>query len=554
MCNKCEVTHELPQHEVPSTPMLTTWAHLNERAKDYAWDSSTRNHSMRQFLSGQHQYENAEYWSHARMSWVKDKREYSIPQGRKTAQLKSAADKLATRDVTTIVDFLPIRDYLKQIHYINRMTAEKIEPQYVSVARKETDWERLDLINKLHPYISGDFDNAAEAAEKQSMYHDSNNNFNMLNLLHMVHISVEDINQIAYYPTLDHMRRGREVRTRLGRYLTKYQTALGLTDHDVKSMTEKHVANMRARGGWAVDFIENNDADGWLEVYRSENINSCMQGEDAVRIYAHDKSELRLAHVKAGDKYIARCIVRDDPDGEMTGWLRVYPDPNGYAEGRYLLDYLKVNGYPNQTNLDGALLRYINDGSGIVCPYLDYGNGGDQTVSVVLRDGKQYLEAGGGELDATLTGGYANDNMCDCAICGDRMDEDDSNWIEYDDQRVCDYCRDEHYTYAMGARYEDYFPADECVEVRGTWYFKDTISEHDEVGYCEIDEEYYHIDDLVCTCDGMYHERHVTAIDHEDSEGYTYCLDTKVHTLSDGTTCHEDDAEQYEADLTEAVA
>lgn len=468
--------------------------------------------------------------------------------GKDLAVAHARAQKLATRDTANPQDLSDIATYIVML---DRYTSarKKMEPTIDSIVHKvrSGEWEMLHPIKNLHPLCDG-----ITTAQEQSRYTDSYRAFDQINQLHFLHVSVDDINQIAYYPTLNHMRTGREVRTRLGRYLTKYQEALKLSDSDIKSMTEKHTANMRGRGGWEVKFIEHDDVDGWLRVYDSPDVSSCMKGSDAVRVYAHEKSVLRLAYVQAGQKIVARCIVRDDEPNK--GWLRVYPDHNGYAEGRFLLDYLKVNGYQEQTNLDGALLQHIYERGQIVCPYLDYGDNGDQTVSETSRDGVAYLVCGGGDYSATCTDGTVEET-CSCAICGDRMSEDDSNWIEYDDLSVCEYCRDERYTYAWGARYEDYFPADECIEVGGTWYFKDTIDQHyDEVGYCDIDEEYYKHDDLVNTQDGTFHERHVIYIDHEDCDGNNYCLRDKVHTLSDGTTCHEDDAERYEAELTEATA
>ena len=522
MCNKCEA---------PSTPLLTMWAQ---------WSHHTyRNATIREFMKEQHLTENRKYWSHARRHWVMDEKPQKQQNGHAFAKQKAIAHKVASREATTLVDANVVSFYLKTLNDINRYIAEKLEPSFVSTMNKQRDgtWEPIDVMNKLHPYLHNQ-------GSSHDAYATSQQGFHTLNRLHNIHLSTEDINQIAYYPTLKHMREGREVRTKLGRYLTKYQQALSLSESDIKNMAEKHSANMRSRGGWTVDFIAHNDAQGWLTVYESPDVTSCMQNEDAVRIYAHERSVLRLAHVKAGDKIIARCIVRED-DG-AKGWLRVYPDPNGYAEGRYLLDYLKTNGYENQTNLDGALLQYIESGSNIVCPYLDYGNNGSQSVGVVMRDGVRYLEAGGSDYNATETNGYAQTNTTSCDICGDDVHEEEISHIEHDNNYVCEHCRDRHYTWAYGRRYEDYFPSDECIEVNGEWYWAETIDNHN-IGRCDYSDDYCHTDELVETYDGVYHQDYVVSVDrHTDWE---YVFQNKVHTLSDGTTCHEDDADKYQLEI-----
>lgn len=544
MCNKCEVTSL-----EPATHLLKIWANIKS-AYEAPREAYRRAEFMRNEMRNNHRRENVEYWHHGSRSWVTSDRPNNQKRGHEIAMAHAINNKTATRDATTIEDMAQTHAYLKSLEYLNRRISMNIEPTYDQTAVKLRDgtWEALDIMEKLHPYLTKDNRNN----DDYDAYHLSRMYFVQMNYLHKVHVSTEDINQIAYYPTLKHMRDGREVRTRLGRYLTKYQTALALTDADIKSIAEKHMANMRSRGGWEVDFIEHDDEAGWLRVYDSENVGSCMRGMDAIRVYAHEKSVLRLAHVKAGDRIVARCIVRDGNDDER-GWLRVYPDANGSAEGRFLLDYLKTNGYEKQTNLDGVLLRYITEGSSIVCPYIDSGNNGDQSVGVVHRNGVTYLKAGGNDYTATETNGYVEDNTYECDDCGDRCDESDITYIESADHHVCECCRDNDYTYAFGRRHEEYFPNDEVVEVGGTYYWTQTIMYHDEVGYCQYNDEYYLSDDLVSTADGDVHVDDAVELDHEDSNGYSYAIPNKVHTLSDGTTCHEDEADHYQAEIDDAL-
>lgn len=449
---------------------------------------------------------------------------------------KVVAKGLVTKSPTTPDDVDTLARYLNAVRFSRTNASIKIEPQF-KIAQEKFNNHEWKAIN-LRPLLPTKFINNLDTA----------------NILHFLHESEADPFQIAYYPTLRHMREGREVRTRLGKYLTTYASLFELNESDIKAMSEKHRSEVAGRGNWQVGFVSHDDEAGWIHTYSSEKVTSCMQSMDAVRIYAHEKSTLRLARVtQSNGDIIARCIVRDE--GGMTGWVRVYPDPNGYSEGKFLLDYLNANGYPERTNLNGVLMQFIEDGDGIVCPYLDSGSGGRQSVSVETHDGKKYLVAGGGDYEACNTNGYTEEHFeCTCDECGDGMDEEDGTYIDSTDNTVCEYCRNNNYTYAYGRRHQDYYPNDDCIECQsdGEYYLEEYAGEHD-VYICAVTETWYHIDDLCSTSRGLVHVDEVTRLDHEDSDGNDYAYIRDTHELSDGTKCHEDDADRLQAEIDELL-
>ena len=447
--------------------------------------------------------------------------------------------KQANRTPTTVLELEPFMGYLNYIGRMPNDTLTKIEPNMASAWAKlnKGDWERINFEELLPININDKFASASA--------------FRSMNRLHNLHISVDNPAQVAYYPTVRHMREGREVRTKLGKYLNNYASVFCLTESDIKNMAEKHSANLASRNGWTVGFIEKDDPDGWVRTYSSDKVTSCMAGEKAVRVYANEHSVVRLAYVFDGNEVVARCIVRDgsDDDGGVNGYIRVYPDANGYAEGRFLLDYLKANGYENQTNLDGVILQAIPHGSTYVCPYLDSGNNGEQNVGTLTINGTWFLRVGDGEYEATNTNGYAEDgNQCECTACGDSGTEDDMTYIESADGHVCDDCRENDYTYAYGHRYEEYFPADDCVCVGDNYYLIDTLAYHD-IFWCEESEQYLHGDDMEHTTRGFIDRELCTNLDHADKDGHEYAHDNDVAELSDGTKCHEDDQERLQAEM-----
>ena len=438
------------------------------------------------------------------------------------------------------------------IEYIDYLTThirdeilKKIEPRILDIKQKfkTGEWEKLDW-------------------QKYGLNEpDKLRRLNSLFSLHNVHYSIISPMLIAYYPNLEHFRQGREVRTKLGKYLTQFKDQTQLTDLEIKSITEAHTARVQAQAGWEVRFIESTDGTGWVNIYgQGERFNSCMTNSKAVQVYAHEKSVLKLAYMLEGGSVIARAIVRtqnnyDDTGTDRKGYLRIYPDANGHAEGRFMLDTLKNLGYEKQTNLNGCLLLGIpheRDDGVYMCPYIDYGNGGNQTGEPENIDGKTYIVIGNGEYDLANTGGWtSNVEKFSCDDCGDEVDEDEIEYIESVDRHICNSCRDNDYTWVVGRGGEEYYVYEEdAVWVDGCnqAYDQDWLADNN-IYECEVKNTYFHIDDLCNTLRGLIHNSIAQPLDHEDDEGNSYAYENDAHQLSDGTWCHEDDADELQAEI-----
>lgn len=432
-------------------------------------------------------------------------------------------------------------DLESELSYINtlrsqlsREVAHRIEPRlaYIEDQFKTGQWVKLSYIS----YV--------ESASR-------NDRFEVINTLHNVHESTADPLLIAYYPSIDHMRKGREIRTKLGKYLKTYQIELGLGDDDIKSIVEKHNAMIEARAGWTVKFIGSNDPKGWHNVYANCTIRSCMsdhkgEAEEAISLYAHDESVLRLAFIQSGDEIIARAIVRDD----LKQYVRIYPDPQSKAEGTFLKSYLKNLGYEHGS-LNGVLIRtFHHDDGGYCCPYIDRGTMNDYPEGEIVRaDGRLYIRiVENGDIKVTLTNGRTEEHEeYECECCGDYFHEDDMNGD------ICDHCYDE-YTLAHGRNRNDtWIHNSEVIWVGDEAYDPEWLSDND-IYYDEYNGEYYHLDDLVNTSRGLVHHDDCTLLDHEDNEGNSHAVDEDTHELSDGKICHKDDAESLEAELSESEA
>jgi len=377
--------------------------------------------------------------------------------------------------------------------------------------------------------------------------------------LHRVHVSLMNPLQIAHYPTLKHLRDGREVVTKLGKYLTTFKDFIGITETEIKDAVEKYNAIVASRTGWEVKYIESTDADGFVRIYSNCKAGSCMKGMDAVRVYAHDKSVLRLSYIQSlAGEILARCIVRED----LKQYIRIYPDANGSTEGKYLQQYLKANGYTHG-NLEGCLLRAIeheDEDDIFIAPYIDAGVNGNgaegsaQSGELVDIGDKTYIEINThGDLCLTMTNGYTDDvqsdNESECDDCGDIVISDDM-FSTYHDQYVCEHCISNNYYYAYVRNGQDYVHADHVVSVGDEHYHVDYL-DHYDIYACEASGDYYHIDDLVMTSMGYIAHEYSQALDHADDEGNDYAHDDDARELSDGTWCHADNFDDLQKEIDE---
>jgi hypothetical protein len=460
---------------------------------------------------------------------IVDRRKLGRNIGEFIAKLKGQKDNI-----------VPEVNYINWIKYnCNSYLVKKLEPQLINIMGK---WQNGEWLHIPYSDYLGEIDNNSFLLSKHQN----------IQVLHNIHESIEDPVLIAYYPTLEHLRLNRIVKTKLGKYLTKFQNELGLTDAQIKLMVEKHNARLEARSGWSVKFIESNDPDGWQKVYADCEYKSCMTTETKakpyVRSYAHDKSVLRLAYLQSGDVIKARCIVRED-DPDNLQWIRTYPPADQSAEGTYLKSYLESNGY-KRGDLMGVLLKtwWHEDGCW-ASPYVDWGNGDEPYGDHKSIDDQDYIKVNeDGDLSLNHTDGTTwreddeddednDEDYTSCQCCDEGFYRDDLN-----DDDECEHCEN-NYTWAYSRNGDHAYVSNEnVIEIGGESYDTHHLSDYD-IYPCEHDNEYYHIDDLVNTSMGYIYHAYAIALDHADNDGNDYAHQDDVAELPDGTNCHKDNFE-----------
>jgi hypothetical protein len=348
--------------------------------------------------------------------------------------------------------------------------------------------------------------------------------------LHSLHMSTtkEQEGCVAFAESLDKMKIERYTVMKAGRYLTRFFPELG--DKEIKLWTEKLAASLRPA---ELKFVEHDNKSGWEEVY-ANGPDSCMSGDsaDCVRVYAHEKSVLRLAYLMQGDDIKGRTIVRED----KKEYIRCYPNTSSNDDTGWhnaMREAIEAAGYTHGS-LNGVLLDVIETRDGWVMPYLDRGSCGGQSVQLRSVDGRSYFRVGEDGISATETCGYIteeNQMCCDC--CGESHDEDDMNYIDQYEHSVCNYCEREHYVTAIGRR------GHECVVLRDDtvfcssddeYYVSDYASDN-EVYVCEESGDYYKLDDMVHTPNGLVALAYATELDIKcelHGEEFTHAADSDV--------------------------
>lgn len=87
---------------------------------------------------------------------------------------------------------------------------------------------------------------------------------------HFLHVSEADPHLVSYTPSEKHGREDRQVRTTLGRYLTRYQEQLGLSDTQLNRISREWSALSQAP-----NIVITNDEDEIVHIYRY-GPSSCM--------------------------------------------------------------------------------------------------------------------------------------------------------------------------------------------------------------------------------------------------------------------------------------
>ena len=409
---------------------------------------------------------------------------------------------------------------------------QKIEPRYVEIENKfdNNEWRYLDIFNFDYP------------SEWRHIY-------SQMNILFNVHYSTVNDSLIAYYPSLKHYREGREVRTKLGKFLARFKNELHLTDDDIKKVVDNFNAELAKDKNLTLTILDDKEDNqyNWANVYQNNReVHSCMTNRpNAIRTYCTGFGALKLAYLTNGEgDVVSRTIIRDD---DKKGYIRFYPSS---AENKYstlLKNMLSEKGYSDQVDLDGIYLKVIEDEYGHeYAPYLD---GEANYADLEKIDNKWFIKINyDGEYCLDNTTGYLSDTMQHCSHCDDQFHEDDLSYIG--DYQYCESCTEDHFCYSEAEG--EYIDRDDAIWIdnQQDYYHRDSSW----IVYSNKDNEHYHEDDVAfCefTEDAFHAERAVEIMFYINGDYFEDYNETKttdeneVMTLPNGERVHFNDYHHF---------
>lgn len=378
-------------------------------------------------------------------------------------------------------------------------------------------------------------------------------------VLHYLHGSTKIEGNVAYAESVEKAQADRYITTKPGRYLAKFFGDV-LSEREIKEWADKQVAASKpAVVRWA------DTEEDMIRAINKGPSDSCMSA--GFRSGRGDGESWFNGHVHPAAIYATPDITiayLEDHDGKIVA--RAICNKNTqkvarcYGDARRLVPALEALGWEQRAGaLEGCRVRKIVNRKGsrygdtsYIMAYVDagIGSGGGSLGYKDAGDGEHWVLTES-HRDGNTYEGFDHDGVtsneaeCTCEMCGEGMDEDDSYHIESTEQTVCEHCRDRNFVYAMGRRYEDWHPTDDCIEVDGSWYVSEYASNHD-IGECEVRNEWYHMDDLVFTSHGMVHNEEAVSLDVADDDGHEYATPDYTETTHDGRVIHSSNAMKIE--------
>jgi hypothetical protein len=344
-----------------------------------------------------------------------------------------------------------------------------------------------------------------------------------------------------------------------GRYLQKY-FGDKLDPKQIKELADEYVgAHMVGELKWAKEQEE------MIRVINLGPSTSCMSAgfnngeEQWFRGHIHPAAvyaagDIHVAYMENGNgEVIARAVCNIN---NKTA-ARIYGDE------RLLLPALEAAGYTQeQCALVGCRLLKIRNQSGRghdwIMPYVDAGIGSGGGYLYVNDDGKYWdlKENGDASTYAAYEGGGTfdgDDYRCECPCCGDRVDEDDLEYVECREESICRGCIEHSYVWGIiGDRRhsEGYMHVDDAIFCRSDnmYYAPDVTGDHG-VYPCEIRDKYYHVDDLVMTSRGFIHNEEADSLDEPDDEGNSFAHPDDTIKTHDGRTIHQDNSVEHDGKI-----
>lgn len=310
-----------------------------------------------------------------------------------------------------------------------------------------------------------------------------------------------DAKRTAYFQNYEHKHL---TATTVGKYLTRHWPHI----------SSDRIRDLAESLEFKFEMLE--DLDAMVDAVRNCVAYSCMKDgtREAHPYEAYDpKYGWKLAIGRNGGEIVCRALVLDD--GKNKCFVRTYGRENSESTQSHpgLHYWLEQQGFEYEDEWpEGAKFAFIPYKGEHLAPYLDPGGDrrrSDDSQRVRVVDGSYIVRDDDGDYKWDNTDGTPecldDEDKSTCDDCGARDRTDDMYWVgRHGDRCVCDSCI-EDYTEVKGVNGEYYYvPDNQAVEVDGTHYDRDYLSEndivelyngdyakHDDTVYVDCEDEYY---------------------------------------------------------------
>jgi len=334
-----------------------------------------------------------------------------------------------------------------------------------------------------------------------------------------VHISTQNANLLAYYPTLRHWQRRVPQQIKAGRYLKQFFPHL--SDDQIRRFSaEIGTGELKFYSDWYDMFKVYRDLDA------NGVVSSCMSKDSWGSVHplmVYDNSDVELAVLYMGDKPVARALYnKHNKHYPMVygQWEKMYV---ALTDAGFIHDSLcgaKIRKLPRYVSDEcptengffkvDAMPDYDEDSDTILMPYIDHKRDLDRSsncsTSVDVAYDHIVIRYDGNYEANNYDHAYVdlNNNKCTCEHCGERVDEEDMCYVEGDEISICEHCYEHHVVRVYTSRRDWFDCMQETADSNYLWvdtadrYYQDNEAAM-VAGYCWSDEDdyWYHEDDCV---------------------------------------------------------
>ena len=321
------------------------------------------------------------------------------------------------------------------------------------------------------------------------------------------HVSKTSPGKVAFTESPEKGAADRQTVISPGKFLERYTT---LGADKIKSLANEFTARYAdsvLKFATTADEIESVYVNGPSSCLAYKACHFETDGTHPARVYA--AGDLAVAYTIPIDaeecnKISERCLCW--PAKKIYGRI--------YGESGRLANLLANEGY-SPGKLDGArLLKLRNDMDDYIMPYIDYAGCSD--------NGDHFIIQSHGDYHADNTNGLLEErNRVMCDHCGDTVHDENTRWIEGNDETWCESCADD-YSFVCesnGRRYHN----DNAVLMASGAYWCDSAFER--YGFtCEGNGENYHADDMVVLADGTVWSQDYFMAHGRECDGCGECM------------------------------